>query len=250
MGKIATDTYTTGNYLRQEREVIRVVGSECFQHGLLIGHKDSRLLKNETADILLSYPHRSIEEFLAAFILVITANDGILILLQENIWLLLNPVVFKFCLWLLYSAENFITVKNRQDIISQLQDFVLPVMNNTHVEFHDVDILYRTFNITEAINENNELCLKFFGNVLNRCSDVKHLTFYSHVSVSWTLQVMSKIFQKLKSIILSLHEISLRHVPLDIDNLYAQEVTCLKVTIYNSTLHGTLLKHLLDRCKI
>ena len=116
-------------------------------------------------------------------------------------------------------------------------------MNNTHAEVHDVDILYRSFNITEAINENNELCLKFFGNVMSRCSDVKHLTFYSQVSVSWTLQVMSKFFKKIESITLSLRELALPHTPLDIDNLYTQEVTCLKVTIYNSTSHGTLLKH-------
>ena len=62
-----------------------------------------------------------VEEILE--VAIIMANDGILILQQENIWLLLNPVIFKFCLWLLYSAEKYFVHENRQDIIPQLQDY-------------------------------------------------------------------------------------------------------------------------------
>ena len=150
----------------------------------------------------------------------------------------------------MYSGNEKIVIKERQGIISTLVEFMLCVVNNAHIEFLDAEILYPTFNTGEAMNESNELCLKFFDDILSKCSRTRHLTFYSHVSVDWTLRVMTQVFRYFKSIILSLHEGPFRGIPLDIDDLYAQEVTCLKLTIYNSTLHENLLKDLLAHCKL
>ena len=66
VGKIAFQTLLSGNPLMKKGDVIREVGPDAFDCGLLIGHEDSRLLKDETADIFVTFPHRSIQEFLAA----------------------------------------------------------------------------------------------------------------------------------------------------------------------------------------
>ena len=57
VGKIAFHTLLTGNPLFRRSKVIEDVGPNAFDYGLLIGHEDGqRLLRDETADILITFP--------------------------------------------------------------------------------------------------------------------------------------------------------------------------------------------------
>ena len=54
--------------LIQRSDVIKEVGDDAFDYGMLIGHEDAhRLLRDETADLFVTFTHRSIQEFLGAF---------------------------------------------------------------------------------------------------------------------------------------------------------------------------------------
>ena len=45
----------------KRRDVIRDAGSDAFDYGLLIGCEEGhRLIRDETADIFVTLPHRSI----------------------------------------------------------------------------------------------------------------------------------------------------------------------------------------------
>ena len=66
--ELAFETLLSGNPLMQKRNVLKRVGDDAFNFGLLINHEDGfLLLKDETADILVTFPHRTIQEFLGAF---------------------------------------------------------------------------------------------------------------------------------------------------------------------------------------
>ena len=68
-GQLAMHMFSSDTNLMRESDIIEVVGPQPFQSGFLIGHRDSRLLKDETADVFVRFPHRSIQEFLIAFFL-------------------------------------------------------------------------------------------------------------------------------------------------------------------------------------
>ena len=57
-------------------DVIQEVGPDAFDYGLLIGHEDFRLIQDETADIYVTFPHRSIQEFLGAFYFICQIHKG------------------------------------------------------------------------------------------------------------------------------------------------------------------------------
>ena len=60
VGKLALKTLLSGNPLLQRSVVIKEVGPDAFDYGLLIGHEDFRLIRDETANIFVTFPHRSI----------------------------------------------------------------------------------------------------------------------------------------------------------------------------------------------
>ena len=58
IGKLALKTLLSGDPLLQRSEVIKEVGPDAFDYGLLIGHEDAHMLiKDETADIFVTFPH-------------------------------------------------------------------------------------------------------------------------------------------------------------------------------------------------
>ena len=57
----------SGNPMFSKEEVIREAGPDVFEWGLLIGDEDPEGLSDETADILVTFAHQSIQEFFGAF---------------------------------------------------------------------------------------------------------------------------------------------------------------------------------------
>ena len=69
LGKVALETLLSDSLVRRS-DIIKVVGEDAFDYGLLIGHEDAhRLIRDETADISVTFGHRSLQEFLGAFFL-------------------------------------------------------------------------------------------------------------------------------------------------------------------------------------
>ena len=101
-----------------ESDIIKVVGPQPFQSGFLIGHRDSRLLKDETADVFVRFPHRSIQEFLIAFFFVVTANDGWFKMVEDDPYLLIYSLMLQFCCWLLFCGHSYIPLAKRENVIS------------------------------------------------------------------------------------------------------------------------------------
>ena len=110
VGKIAFQTLITGNPLLRRSDV-KEVGPDAFDYGLLIGHEDAHMLfRDENADIMVTFAHRTIQVFLGTFyfIWMIFVEDekefadftGTMV--QH---LLTDDLFLKFCLWLLNSNQ-------------------------------------------------------------------------------------------------------------------------------------------------
>ena len=85
----------------QRGHIIEEVGPDAFDYGLLIGHEDAHMLmRDETADIFVTFPHRSILEFLGAFYFVLSLGEEQTLLNRVNkevMEYLKNSLFSEFC---------------------------------------------------------------------------------------------------------------------------------------------------------
>ena len=77
VGKLAYEMLLSGKSLLNGSDVIIIVGNKAFDIGLLIGHEDLSLIQDESSDIRVTFPHRSIQEFLGAFYFILILNEGV-----------------------------------------------------------------------------------------------------------------------------------------------------------------------------
>ena len=67
IGKLAFETLISGNYDLDRREIIREVGGDAFNYGLIIGHEIDRVAPAGTGDIHVTFLDDGIQYFLGAF---------------------------------------------------------------------------------------------------------------------------------------------------------------------------------------
>ena len=112
IGKLALETLLSGKPLLKRSDVMNEVGMEAFEYGLLIGHEDFRLIADETADISVTFPHRSIQEFLGALYFILCLIEGVSVqsLLgddPEKSLFFTNPLFFYFANWVACGSKDY-----------------------------------------------------------------------------------------------------------------------------------------------
>ena len=112
VGILALKTLLLKDPLLQKSEVLEVVGDFAFEYGFFAGHEDFRLCSDPIADICVTYPHRSLEEFFESFGFLQALDSGqsvddILSSDCEKPIFMVNPLVLQFCLWFLTTTEFF-----------------------------------------------------------------------------------------------------------------------------------------------
>ena len=173
VGKLALETLVSGNPLMQRSRVIKEGGEDAFDIGWLIGHEDFRLLGDETADIFITFSHRSIQEFLGAFFFIFSLNkgDSVSSLLgdsQRSIFFF-NPLFLYFCLWFLYCDQNYFIFSNKLQVCETLRSYVLAIFRNRCNEFTTFDIakFCPTLDVREAYKRKDKLLLSLLEEVLS-----------------------------------------------------------------------------------
>ena len=111
LGKMAWETLISGKYSMRRGELIGQTDEHVFDYGLIIGHEDHRLRGFETADIFITFVHRTIQEFLGSFYFMKMLSDGQTIdsLLHpdhENPIFLYNTMVLEFCAWFISNCSD------------------------------------------------------------------------------------------------------------------------------------------------
>ena len=76
VGKLALKTLVADYPFMQRSQVIEEIGEEAFDYGLLIGQEDFRLIRNDATDIIITFSHRSLQEFLGALFFILALGEG------------------------------------------------------------------------------------------------------------------------------------------------------------------------------
>ena len=187
VGKLALQTLKANNPLLQRSEVERIVGDHAFEYGFFTGHEDFRLCTDPTADICVTYAHRSIEEFFGSFGFLQALDDGksvddILGSDCEKPIFMVNPLVFQFCLWL--RAEFF---GSRRIVYEKLAACVAEQIDVHVLDIDIVDEIFPAMGIRKALHYEDSLKLEFFKQVFEKCGQVRVLqirdnqTFRDHL---------------------------------------------------------------------
>ena len=182
IGKLALKTLLSGNPLLQRSDVIREVGPDVFDYGLLIGHEEAHMLiRDETADIFVTFPHRSLQEFLGAFFFIwmLDKEEARQSLLDDNsgkLFFLTNPLFLQFCLWFLCDEQTYFRFRNRGNIYQCLVRFSVDLMNHPVFDMCD----YPAFHRSSADITNDKLRVRFLADILVKCDKTSKLILPYH----------------------------------------------------------------------
>ena len=174
LGKLAFKTLTLNNPLLQRAEVLEMIGEFAFEYGLFAGHEDIRLCGDPTADIYVTYPHRSLEEFFGSFGFIQVLCEGktlndILDFYRKELIFMVNPLVLKFSLWFLSSSD--IDFLKRDECYDKLTSYVAECADSKVFTPHKIRDVFAAIDMLDTQLEHSTL--KFFRDSLNKC---KHVT--------------------------------------------------------------------------
>ena len=193
IGKLALETLLSDNPLLRRSDVMNEVGKDAFDFGLLIGNEDAhRLIRDETADIFVTFPHRSLQEFLGAFYFVWMLAQGELLesLLgaDSKPIFMTNPLFLQFCLWFC-TDQDYFHFGNKDDVYQCLKSRCLKSMRRSVLNIALIASEYPALDIQTAYNK-DELWLKFLGDILVDCDTSSILAVSYGDPVQWILRSM------------------------------------------------------------
>ena len=205
VGKLALETLVSGNPLMQRNRIITEVGPDAFDYGLLIGHEDFRLIKDETADIVITFSHRSIQEFLGALFFIFSLSEGLSItdLLgpnQKSIFFT-NSLFLHFCLWFLYSDQEYFPLTKKCQARETLRTYGLKICRNNEFITSDIAAFYPTMDVREAFERNDNLLLNFLEDVFSHYSELKIIVLESTDPIAWILTSMRPVLNSIQELL-------------------------------------------------
>ena len=202
VGKLALHTLLSDNLLLQRSQVLRIAGDFVLDYGFLAGDK---AFTDLTADMYVTYAHRSIEEFFGSFGFIQGLSEGksvddILGLNCENPIFMVNSLVFKFCLW--FQTQKFFNFP--QNNYLKLVLFAAKRIDFRLLDTTTVEKKYPAMNVSDPLLKTDALKLKFLKNVLEKCHRVSTLNIHAGVlSVESNYELADRVLGLMSSSLLS-----------------------------------------------
>ena len=204
IGKLALKTLLSGDPLLKRADVTREVGSDAFDFGLLIGCEEAhRLIRDETADIFVTFPHRSIQEFLGAFYLIWILDRGkeIESLLGDSCdkpIFLMNPLFLNFCLWLC-NDESYFSFSNRHKVYQCLVHFSVNLINRPVCDMN----IYPVLDISATDTVMDKLRVTFLTDILVKCNKKSKIILPSDDALDLILELVNSTLKAVTCIEIS-----------------------------------------------
>ena len=195
-----------GQTLLKRSDVLEEVGPDAFDYGLLIGHEDFRLIRDETADILVSFPHRTILEFFWSFCFIFLLNEGKSVEHLLGIYdilsdvLLTNPLFLNFSLWFLATRETTFSFLAQVKIRHILVRYIAGKIDSECLNLQDIGDKYSALHPEVAQRDENNILLLFLKDVLAQCRQTEYLVVGIEHPVDWVLSAMNVQFKSIKEL--------------------------------------------------
>ena len=206
IGKIAFRALLSGNPLLKRSEVVKEVDEEVFDYGLLIGHEDAyRFIRDETADIFITFPHRSIMEFLGAlyFVLMLSSNitiDALFDAKQAKPIFLTDPLFLDFCLWFLCDKNSYIPIDGKDAILTTLAGFCSQQLVSSCVHIEQITKLCPALDLGRAERKNDELMFAFYRKFLEKFQNANTVVLDFRYPREWILETMIQNCENIRHI--------------------------------------------------
>ena len=198
LGKFALDTLLSGDPLLERSKIIEDVGEEVFDYGLLIGQDGFSLTRDMTVDILVTFSHRSLQEFLGAFYFVLSLGKKQTVdkAVEEY---LKNPLFLQFCLWFLDESNKVFTFPERSVASDILSRYTAEKIDDTSINFFELERKFPALGL--ALDVQNEFAVAMLEKVLKECGKPKDLAISTKHPVKLILTSLSdNVFKSLKFI--------------------------------------------------
>ena len=197
VGKLVLRALVADYPFMQRSQVINEVGEEAFDYGLLIGQEDFRLIRNDASDIIITFSHRSLQEFLGAlfFILALSEGESVESLLgtsQKSLFFT-NSFFLHCCLWFLYSDQAYLVLPDKEHICENLRN-VLKRFKGELI-FPDIAVFYPILNVREAMRNKDKMLLSFLQDILSHSDSNKMIIVEPDDPIDWILTSMKPVLE-------------------------------------------------------
>ena len=202
LGKLAFETLLSGNPLLQRSQIMAELGPDAFDFGLLIGHEDAhRLIRDETADIFVTFPHRSILEFLGAFYFVLNVGKKQNVNFKNKAFCeyLKNPLFSEFCLWFVDESNGFFSFPERSVAYEMFSSYAAEQIDDMEVNLRELVKKFPALGL--ALKDKNEMAAKMLEKVFAKCTRMKHFKLQPSHRIDRILRSLDPpAFERLQSI--------------------------------------------------
>ena len=205
LGKLALETLLSGDPLLERFKIIEQIGEEVFEYGLLIGQDGFSFTRDMTGDVFVTFPHRSLQEFLGAFYFVLSLGKEQAVKDVDKVFYEFwrNPLFLEFCLWFLAESNGFLSSSESSTACQMLGSYVRKEIDAVKVDFQKLERNNPALSLALGDNR-NEIALEILEAALEECSRMKHVVIKPYHPVDRILGSISpSIFQRLNSIEMS-----------------------------------------------
>ena len=207
VGRLALDTLLSGNPLFRRSEVIREVGEDAFDYGLLIGCEEGhRLIRDETANIFVTFAHRSIQEFFGAFYFVERLSDGssiediIGVDCREPIFMT-DPLFLQFCLWFLLRSQDYFAFSNSAAACAVLQKYCARTIAPYDLVLPSITETFPALKVEEAVASDDRFMLIFFTGIFQELCNINVILVKYQKSLDWIMSSLRPLLQTVRQVI-------------------------------------------------
>ena len=206
VGSLALQCLQTGNYLFERDEVLSTIGDDAFEYGFISGHKDFRLLSDAAADVFITFPHRTIEEFFGAFYFVLSLRDGINIdsIVGPNTLCPIFMANLYFLEFSLFAIDHTFSESKHETIVTEMMiGSILDRIDMLHLDMTNICHIFPTLNWSLAVLANNKIVVKFLNKVYSKCSRARYLHMNSEDITNGVIDVVGHLFSALQYVYLT-----------------------------------------------
>ena len=188
----------------------------------MVGYEDDRLQGDETADIFVTFTSNTIEEFFVAYHFVNQLVEGNSV---EKVFepdckkpiFTRNRLFLHFCLWFLFSNQQYLSVENKQKRQNLLVSYATHLIDVPQLDFACIAGVFPAFLSLKGIDT---LSKTFWKEIISRCCKVKQLFLDSNYLPDLVLDLPRDTLNNLVLI----HLVGYRHWGFTFEAKYVPEI--------------------------